>query len=126
MATILMVEDNALNSDMLKRRLERLGHRVTVARDGAEGLSMAAELAPELAPELVLMDMSLPVMDGYEATRRLRADVRTRHIPVLALTAHAMPADREASLAAGCDDYASKPVDFAGLRAQIDRLLAGR
>lgn len=122
MATILMVEDNALNSDMLKRRLERLGHRVTVARDGAEGLSMAAALAPEL----VLMDMSLPVVDGYEATRRLRADEKTRHIPVLALTAHAMPADREASLAAGCDDYASKPVDFVGLRAQIDRLLAGR
>jgi CheY-like chemotaxis protein len=107
---------------MLKRRLERLGHRVTVARDGAEGLSMAAELAPEL----VLMDMSLPVVDGYEATRRLRADDKTRHIPVLALTAHAMAADRARSLAAGCDDYATKPVDFAGLRAQIDRLLAGR
>jgi CheY-like chemotaxis protein len=120
MATILMVEDNELNSDMLKRRLERLGHSVRVARDGLEGLSMAAEWVPAL----VLMDMSLPVMDGYEATRRLRADARTHHIPVLALTAHAMAADRALSLAAGCDDYATKPVDFAGLRAQIDRLLA--
>jgi CheY-like chemotaxis protein len=122
MATILMVEDNELNSDMLKRRLERLGHEVTVARDGAEGLMMAATISPAL----VLMDMSLPVVDGYEATRRLRADDKTRHIPVLALTAHAMAADRARSLAAGCDDYATKPVDFAGLRAQIDRLLAGR
>jgi CheY-like chemotaxis protein len=122
MATILMVEDNELNSDMLKRRLERLGHTVSVARDGLEGLSMATELVPAL----VLMDMSLPVMDGYEATRRLRADTRTQNIPVLALTAHAMAADRALSLAAGCDDYATKPVDFAGLRDQIDRLLAGR
>jgi CheY-like chemotaxis protein len=122
MATILMVEDNELNSDMLKRRLERLGHVVSVARDGAAGV----ELAQTLAPALVLMDMSLPVMDGYEATRRLRADEATRHIPVLALTAHAMAADRARSLAAGCDDYATKPVDFVSLRAQIDRLLAGR
>lgn len=122
MAAILMVEDNELNSDMLKRRLERLGHMVTVARDGAEGVAMAHALSPEL----VLMDMSLPVMDGYEATRRLRADDTTRHIPVLALTAHAMAADRERTLAAGCDDYATKPVDFVSLRAQIDKLLAVR
>ncbi|MFN3428405.1 MAG: response regulator [Candidatus Sericytochromatia bacterium] len=122
MATILMVEDNELNSDMLKRRLERLGHAVMVARDGAEGVEMALALAPAL----VLMDLSLPVMDGYEATRRLRAHDTTRHIPVLALTAHAMGADREASLAAGCDDYATKPVDFVSLRKQIDRLLEAR
>jgi two-component system, cell cycle response regulator DivK len=119
MATILMVEDNELNIDMLKRRLERIGHAVTVARDGLQGVTMAAELTPEL----VLMDISLPEMDGYEATRRLRADERTRHIPVLALTAHAMASDRERCLAAGCNDFATKPVDFQSLRGQIDRLL---
>lgn len=122
MATILLVEDNELNRDMLSRRLLRRGHEVHFAVDGAQGVQRAAELRPHL----VLMDMSLPVIDGWEATRRLKADPATAPIPVIALTAHAMAGDREKALAAGCDDYDTKPVEFDRLTAKIDALLARR
>ena len=98
---ILLVEDNEMNRDMLSRRLERRGYEVVLALDGQEGL----EMARSAAPALILMDMSLPVLDGWEATRQLKADPATRHIPVIALTAQAMSGDRENALAAGCDDY---------------------
>jgi CheY-like chemotaxis protein len=116
---ILIVEDNDMNRDMLSRRLERKGFQVIVAIDGQQGLTLAqAEL-----PALILMDMGLPVLDGWEATRRLKADDVTRHIPIIALTAHAMSHDREKCLAAGCDDYATKPVDFAELLKKIQACL---
>lgn len=118
-ATILLIEDNALNVDMLTRRLERRGYQVQVAGDGASGV----EFARAALPDLILMDMSLPVMDGWEATRRLKADPRTAHIGVIALTAHAIAGDRERCLAAGCDDYESKPIRFPDLLAKIDRLI---
>jgi two-component system, cell cycle response regulator DivK len=120
MAKILLVEDNEMNRDMLTRRLERRGHEVLVAVDGAQGLA----LAQDALPGLILMDMSLPVMDGWEATRQLKADPATSSIPVIALTAHAMSEDREKALAAGCDDYDTKPVEFARLVGKIDALLA--
>ena len=121
MARILLVEDNELNRDMLSRRLERRGHVVLVAVDGAAGVAAAhAE-----RPDLILMDMSLPVLDGWEATRRLKADADTRAIPVIALTAHAMSGDREQAMAAGCDDFDTKPVDLPRLLGKIDALLAG-
>ena len=104
---------------MLSRRLERKGFSVLVAVDGAEGLAMAGEFHPDL----ILMDMSLPVMDGWEATRRIKADPATRAIPVVALTAHAMAGDREKALGAGCDEYETKPVDFVRLMAKIEALL---
>ncbi|WP_414475073.1 response regulator [Microvirga sp. M2] len=119
MPTILLVEDNELNRDMLSRRLVRKGYDVLIAEDGAKGLSAAAEGKPDL----ILMDMSLPVVDGWEATRRLKAEPRTRSIPVIALTAHAMSSDREKAVAAGCDDYDTKPVELERLLAKIERLL---
>ena len=122
MAKILLVEDNEMNRDMLSRRLQRKGFEVLLALDGVEGL----ELAGAQQPDLILMDMSLPVLDGWEATRRLKAADATRHIPVIALTAHAMAGDREKALAAGCDDYDTKPVEFSRLLEKIDNLLQKR
>jgi CheY-like chemotaxis protein len=119
MPTILLVEDNELNRDMLSRRLVRKGYEVLIADDGAKGLSAATDGKPDL----ILMDMSLPVVDGWEATRRLKADPQTRAIPVIALTAHAMSSDREKAVAAGCDDYDTKPVELERLLAKIERLL---
>jgi two-component system, cell cycle response regulator DivK len=121
MHTILLIEDNELNRDMLSRRLERRGYRVVLAVDGEAGVEAAAA---EL-PDLVLMDMSLPVLDGWEATRRLKSGAATRDIPVIALTAHAMTSDRERALQAGCDDYDTKPVELARLLAKIEALLGG-
>ncbi len=120
MSKILLVEDNELNRDMLSRRLQRRGYEVVLAVDGPSGL----EMAQRHAPDLVLMDMSLPTLDGWEATRRLKADVATRHIPVIALTAHAMSGDREKALEAGCDDYDTKPVEIVRLLAKIEALLS--
>ena len=120
MARILLVEDNELNRDMLSRRLIRAGHTVVMALDGAQAIDMAGADPPDL----VLMDMNLPVMDGWEATRRLRADPRTGSLPVIALTSHAMSGDRERALAAGCDDYDTKPVDLPRLLGKIAALLA--
>jgi CheY-like chemotaxis protein len=121
MPRILLVEDNEMNRDMLSRRLERKGFEVALAMDGQEGV----ELAASEAPDLVLMDMSLPVLDGWEATRRLKASSATRHIPVIALTAHAMSSDREKAMDAGCDDYDTKPIDLPRLLGKIEALLAG-
>jgi CheY-like chemotaxis protein len=116
---ILLVEDNEMNRDMLSRRLLRRGFDVTLAVDGEEGLAMArAE-----GPDLILMDMSLPVLDGWEATRRLKADPATRGIPVIALTAHAMAADREKALEAGCDGYDTKPIELSRLLEKIEALV---
>ena len=120
MAKILLVEDNEMNRDMLARRLERRGYQVVIAIDGAQGVWLAQ--AEE--PDLILMDMSLPVLDGWEATRRLRALPVTQAIPIIALTAHAMAGDREQALQAGCDDYDSKPIEFARLLGKIQALLA--
>jgi two-component system, cell cycle response regulator DivK len=117
---ILLIEDNELNRDMLSRRLARKGYEVIVAEDGGRGLALAAEAKPDL----VLMDMSLPVIDGWEATRRLKADPATRDIPVIALTAHAMASDRQKAVEAGCDDYDTKPVELPRLLEKIERLLA--
>jgi len=119
MAKILLVEDNEMNRDMLSRRLERKGFEVVMAPDGQQGL----ELAASEAPDLILMDMSLPVLDGWEATRRVKAGDATRNIPVIALTAHAMVGDRDKALDAGCDDYDTKPVDFPRLLGKIEMLL---
>jgi CheY-like chemotaxis protein len=119
MAKILLVEDNEMNRDMLARRLRRRGHEVLVAVDGAEGL----ELARREAPMLILMDMTLPVLDGWEATRRLKGDPATGGIPIIALTAHAMHEDRERALEAGCDDYDTKPIEFPRLVGKVDVLL---
>jgi CheY-like chemotaxis protein len=119
MPTILLVEDNEMNRDMLSRRLERKGYRVVLAADGLRGVEMAASHAPDL----VLMDMSLPVLDGWEATRRLKAAPATRHLPVIALTAHAMSGDRERALQAGCDDYDTKPIELPRLLGKIEALL---
>jgi two-component system, cell cycle response regulator DivK len=119
MAKILLVEDNEMNRDMLSRRLARRGYEVVVAVDGAEGV----KLARGEAPALILMDMSLPVLDGWEATRQIKADPATSGIPIIALTAHAMTEDRERAIAAGCDDYDSKPVELPRLLGKIDALL---
>lgn len=116
---ILLVEDNDMNRDMLSRRLSRRGYTIVTAVDGQAALDMVARSAPNL----VLMDMSLPVIDGWEATRRLKADVRTSAIPVIALTAHAMAEDRERALAAGCDDFDTKPVDLERLIGKMQALL---
>ena len=118
---ILLVEDNEMNRDMLSRRLERNGYEVVLALDGQSGV----EMARAQTPDLVLMDMSLPVLDGWEATRRLKADAATRHIPVIALTAHAMSSDREKAMEAGCDDYDTKPVELPRLLGKIGALLSG-
>jgi CheY-like chemotaxis protein len=119
MPKILLVEDNELNRDMLSRRLVRKGYEVVLAEDGAQGVAAATAGRPDL----VLMDMSLPVLDGWEATRRLRAAPETRSIPVIALTAHAMSSDREKALEAGCDDYDTKPIELPRLLEKIERLL---
>ena len=116
-----MVEDNELNRDMLSRRLIKRGHEVAIAVDGAQGVEMArADL-----PDLILMDMGLPVMSGWDATIALKADAETKAIPVLALTAHSMSGDRERALAAGCDDFDTKPIELPRLLEKIDALLAG-
>jgi CheY-like chemotaxis protein len=115
MGKILLVEDNEMSRDMLARRLERRGYQMVLATDGQQGLTMAATERPDL----ILMDMSLPVLDGWEATRRLKAEAATQRIPIIALTAHAMVGEREKSFAAGCDDYDTKPVDLPRLLAKI-------
>jgi two-component system cell cycle response regulator DivK len=119
MTTILIVEDNEMNRDMLSRRLVKKGYDVLLAVDGETGL----EVARANTPDLVLMDMSLPVVDGWEATRRLKADDRLKHIPVIALTAHAMANDRDKALEAGCDDYDTKPIELPRLLAKMEALL---
>jgi len=121
MAKILLVEDNEMNRDMLSRRLQKKGYEVVMAVDGEQGVAMAETQAPAL----VLMDMSLPGLDGWEATRRLKAAAGTRAIPVIALTAHAMAGDREKALAAGCDDFDTKPIELERLLAKMEALLAG-
>ena len=122
MSKILLVEDNEMNSDMLSRRLQRKGHEVLIAMDGAQGV----ELAQSENPDLILMDMSLPVLDGWEATQQLKALPETREIPIIALTAHAMAGDREKCIEVGCDDYETKPVDFSRLLAKIQALLENK
>lgn len=119
MHTILLVEDNEMNRDMLSRRLLRKGYRVLEAIDGRQGIEMAAN---EL-PDLILMDMSLPEIDGWEATKQIKQSPATRHIPVIALTAHAMSSDRERALDAGCDDFDTKPVDWNRLLGKMQDLL---
>jgi two-component system, cell cycle response regulator DivK len=119
MTRVLLVEDNEMNRDMLSRRLRRRGFEVLIAADGEEGVSMAAAEKPDL----VLMDMSLPILDGWEATRRLKTTPDTERIPVIGLTAHAMATDREKCLEAGCDDYDTKPVELGRLLEKIERLL---
>jgi two-component system, cell cycle response regulator DivK len=121
-AKILLVEDNEMNRDMLSRRLQRRGYEVLTAVDGESGLA----LTKSETPALVLMDMSLPGIDGWEATRQLKADPATRAIPVIALTAHAMAGDREQALAAGCDDFDIKPIDLDRLLGKIEALLGGK
>jgi CheY-like chemotaxis protein len=119
MPRILLVEDNEMNRDMLSRRLQRKGYSVLIAVDGEQGLATAySEM-----PDLILMDISLPFIDGYEVTRRLKANPRTKHIPVIALTAHALLTDRDKALKAGCNDYDTKPVDFTRLTEKIETLL---
>jgi CheY-like chemotaxis protein len=119
MKRILVVEDNELNRDVLSRRLARQGYQVLLATDGVGGLAVAqAE-----QPDLILMDLSMPEIDGWECTRRLKAEARTRAIPIIALSAHAMIGDRQKALDAGCDDFDTKPLDFGGLLEKIDRLL---
>ncbi len=119
MTTILIVEDNEMNRDMLSRRLERRGYEVLIAVDGETGI----DVARARAPDLILMDMSLPLVDGWEATRRLKSDRNLMHIPVIALTAHAMADDRHQALEAGCDDYDTKPIELPRLLAKIEALL---
>lgn len=119
MSKILLVEDNEMNRDMLSRRLQRKGHEVLIALDGIQGI----ELAQTQQPDLILMDMSLPVMDGWQATQQLKAAPETSGIPIIALTAHAMAGDREKCLEVGCDDYDTKPVEFSRLLAKIQALL---
>ncbi len=120
MPKILLVEDNEMNRDMLARRLQKRGFEVVSAVDGEQGVAMAQSEAPAL----VLMDMSLPGLDGWEATRRIKADVRTKTIPVIALTAHAMTGDREKALEVGCDDFDIKPIELPRLLEKIRALLA--
>jgi CheY-like chemotaxis protein len=119
MPKILLVEDNEMNRDMLSRRLERKGYEVIIAVDGGQGM----EIAQTQAPDLILMDMSLPVLDGWEATRRLKANLQTRAIPVIALTAHAMAGDRDKAVEAGCNDYDTKPIELPRLLQKIEALL---
>ena len=120
MLRILLVEDNDMNRDMLSRRLVRNGYEVLLAMDGQQGVDMALSEHPDL----ILMDMSLPVIDGWEATRRIKANDATRRIPVIALTAHAMAGDREKAMEAGCEDYDTKPVEISRLLGKIAALLA--
>lgn len=119
MAKILLVEDNEMNRDMLSRRLQRRGYEVAMATDGLAGV----EMARTRAYDLVLMDMSLPEIDGWEATRRIREDPATKTLPIIALTAHAMSGDRDKAIAAGCDDYDTKPIELDRLLAKIEALL---
>jgi CheY-like chemotaxis protein len=119
MARILIVEDNDMNLDMLSRRLKRKGYEIEAARDGQSGVEMAIASKPDL----ILMDMSLPVIDGWEATRHIKANPETAAIPVVALTAHAMASDRERALQAGCDDFYTKPIELPGLLDIMSRLL---
>ncbi|MFC4307200.1 response regulator [Cohnella boryungensis] len=119
MRTILLVEDNELNRDMLTRRLERKGYRMLTAEDGQRGI----ELAAEARPDLILMDMSLPVLDGWEATRALKRSPDTKDIPVIALTAHAMSSDERKAYDAGCDDFDTKPVELPRLLGKIEAAL---
>ena len=119
MAKILLVEDNEMNRDMLLRRLQRKGHEVITALDGQQ----AVEMAQSESPQLILMDISLPVMDGYEATRRIKGAAETQSIPIIALTAHSMAGDREKSLEAGCDEYDTKPIEFKRLLGKMQALL---
>ncbi len=119
MSKILLVEDNEMNRDMLSRRLNKKGYEVTIAVDGQQGVDMASTEKPDL----ILMDMSLPVIDGWEAAKRLKNDPATQQIPIIALTAHAMAGDREKSLEAGCDDYDTKPVDLKSLLGKMETLL---
>ena len=121
MTKILLVEDNEMNLDMLSRRLSRQGYEVVAAQDGAP----ASPRRRASVPHLILMDMSLPVLDGWEATRRLKADPQTMAIPVIALTAHAMAEDKEKAMAAGCDDYDTKPIELPRLLEKIRKLLPG-
>ena len=120
MAKILLVEDNEMNRDMLSRRLERRGHTIVMAVDGQQGVDMAKTEAPDL----ILLDMSLPVVDGWEAAQQIKAQPESKDIPVIALTAHAMAGDKEKALRAGCDDYDTKPVELPRLLGKIDALLA--
>ena len=122
MPKLLYVEDNEMNRDMLSRRLQRRGYEVLIAVDGEQGIAQATAGRPDL----ILMDMSLPVVDGWEATRRLKAAPETAAIPIIGLTAHVMSTDRDKCLAAGCDDYDTKPVEIARLVEKIDRLLGAR
>ena len=119
MPKILLVEDNEMNRDMLSRRLQRKGYEVVIATDGEQAVAMAASESPAL----ILMDMSLPVFDGWEATRRIKAADETKKIPVIALTAHAMAGDREKSMEAGCDDYDTKPIELTRLLEKMEALL---
>ena len=119
MSKILLVEDNEMNRDMLSRRLERKGLEVIIAVDGQAGVDMASSTNPDI----ILMDLSLPVIDGWEATRRIKANSATQGIPVIALTAHAMAGDEQKALDAGCDDYDTKPVDFKSLLGKIESFI---
>jgi two-component system, cell cycle response regulator DivK len=120
MKKILLVEDNEMNRDMLSRRLSRKGYEILIAVDGSQGVSMTVSNQPDI----VLMDMSLPVLDGWEATRQLKANPQTKAIPIIALTAHAMSGDREKALEAGCDEYDTKPIELPRLLEKIEALLA--
>jgi len=122
MSKILVVEDNEMNRDMLTRRLERKGFEVVIAIDGKAGIDMAASSNPDI----ILMDLSLPVIDGWEATRQIKANPATQSIPVIALTAHAMAGDEQKALKAGCDNYDTKPIDLKRLLGKIDNLLGAR
>lgn len=119
MAKLLLVEDNEMNRDMLSRRLRKKGYEVAIAVDGKAGVEMASSEAPEL----ILMDMSLPIMDGWQATQHIKADDSTSQIPIIALTAHAMESDRAKALEAGCDDYDTKPIELKRLLSKIETLL---
>ena len=116
---VLVVEDNDLNADMISQRLKRKGYEILFATDGEE----AIKCVRENLPQIVLMDMSLPILDGWEATRRLKADAKTKKIPIIALTAHTMSDDRQHALDAGCDEYEAKPVDFTRLIEKIEKLI---
>jgi CheY-like chemotaxis protein len=122
MPTVLLVEDNEMNRDMLSRRLARRGFHVLIAIDGEQGVRMAKEEMPDL----ILMDMNLPVLDGWGATRQIKSEATTQSIPLIALTAHAMTGDRDKALEAGCDDYETKPIELPRLLEKIDRLLNER
>jgi CheY-like chemotaxis protein len=122
MSKILLVEDNEFNRDMLSRRLQRRGFEVALAEDGETGIAKARSEKPDL----ILMDMDLPVLDGWEATRRLKTDASLKSIPIIALTAHAMQSDCDRAYQAGCDDFATKPIEFAELISKIDRVLGPR